>query len=42
MHCASCALNIERALEDTPGINTANVNYALIEAAVDYDDRIST
>ena len=38
MHCASCAVNIEKALTATPGVNGANVNYALAKAAVDYDE----
>lgn len=37
MHCASCVLNVERALERVPGIATATVNLALEEARVHYD-----
>jgi Cu+-exporting ATPase len=39
MHCASCALNIEQALKDTGGVQSANVNYALAEADVQFDDQ---
>ncbi|MFH2063203.1 MAG: heavy metal translocating P-type ATPase [bacterium] len=38
MHCASCAVNIERSLAEAPGVGAANVNYALAEASVEYDD----
>ncbi|OGL99833.1 hypothetical protein A2501_05390 [Candidatus Uhrbacteria bacterium RIFOXYC12_FULL_57_11] len=37
MHCASCAVNIEHALKSTPGVTDANVNYALANAAVEFD-----
>ncbi|MBU4315298.1 cation transporter, partial [Patescibacteria group bacterium] len=39
MHCASCAANITHALEKGNGIISANVNYALEEAMVEYDER---
>ncbi len=38
MHCASCAVTIERALSKTPGVEQANVNFALGRAIVDHDD----
>jgi Cu+-exporting ATPase len=38
MHCASCAVTIEHALEKTPGVKEANVNFALAKATVEYDD----
>ncbi|HBB02708.1 TPA: hypothetical protein DCZ16_02870 [Candidatus Peregrinibacteria bacterium] len=28
MHCASCAINIERKLKKLDGVSNANVNYA--------------
>lgn len=34
MHCASCAVNIQRALTKLPGVETANVNYASELASV--------
>jgi len=38
MHCASCAVNLEKALKDTAGVTAANVNYTLAEADVEFDD----
>lgn len=40
MHCASCAVTIERELQKHPGVHKANVNYALANAAVEYDDSV--
>ncbi|MFH1047128.1 MAG: heavy metal translocating P-type ATPase [Patescibacteria group bacterium] len=40
MHCASCALNIENVLKDTAGVSSANVNYTLAEASVEFDETI--
>jgi len=37
MHCASCALIIEKKLQKIPGIKTANVNFAVEKATVEYD-----
>lgn len=37
MHCASCAITIGKNLKKLAGVNSANVNYALGEAYVDYD-----
>jgi cation-transporting ATPase V/Cu+-exporting ATPase len=34
MHCASCAVRVERALREQPGVEDANVNLALSEATV--------
>ena len=42
MHCASCAVNIERALKKTKGISEANVNFALGVASVAYDPNLIT
>jgi heavy metal translocating P-type ATPase len=39
MHCASCALTIEKELRKTPGVLGANVNYAIAKASVDYDEK---
>jgi len=42
MHCASCALNIEKNIKKKPGIDKANVNYANNQARVSFDpDKIS-
>ncbi|MFH1587187.1 MAG: heavy metal translocating P-type ATPase [Candidatus Diapherotrites archaeon] len=37
MHCANCALAIEKALKKTGGVTSANVNYANEKAFVEYD-----
>src|SRR3989344_8318174 len=37
MHCASCAITIEKALKKVPGVESANVNYASAKASVAYD-----
>lgn len=38
MHCASCAITIEDALKKTPGVKSANVNYAMKTAHVEMDE----
>lgn len=40
MHCASCAVNIERALKIMDGVVSVNVNYATGKAYVEYDPAI--
>ncbi|ACL16026.1 heavy metal translocating P-type ATPase [Methanosphaerula palustris] len=40
MHCGSCATLISRALTKTPGIVTANVNYASRKARVEFDESL--
>ncbi|MBI2475391.1 copper-translocating P-type ATPase [Candidatus Uhrbacteria bacterium] len=37
MHCASCAIRIEAAFKKTEGVQSANVNYALAEATIEFD-----
>jgi copper chaperone CopZ len=37
MHCTSCAMNIDGELEDTPGVKSANTNYAKSQTNVKYD-----
>ena len=37
VHCASCALNIERSVEHLPGALKASVNFAKEEVFVHYD-----
>lgn len=39
MHCASCALTIEGALKNIPGVSDASVNFATERASVTYDDK---
>jgi len=41
MHCASCAVNIEKSLKKTKGVKEASVNYALAKASVEYDEGVS-
>lgn len=38
MHCAGCAHNIERALQDAPGVQAASVNFADASARVSFDE----
>jgi Cu+-exporting ATPase len=40
MHCASCALTIERALQKKTGVKTANVNFASEKAMVTFDPQL--
>ena len=41
MHCASCALSIERQLKKVPGVTSAVVNYASEKATVDASADVS-
>jgi len=38
MHCASCALSIEKDLKKMPGVQTVNVNYANNKAMVEMEE----
>ena len=38
MHCASCATLITRGLSKMPGVKSANVNYAIGRAQVEYEE----
>lgn len=40
MHCASCAINIEKALNKAEGVRKAVVNFATEKAMVEYDPDI--
>ena len=40
MHCASCALTIERALKKVPGVKGASVNFATEKATVESEEEI--
>ncbi len=42
MHCAACSARAEKALGKLPGVEAANVNLALEEASLEYDDRKAT
>jgi len=37
MHCASCAATISKVLRRTPGVSSANVNYATEKAQIKFD-----
>lgn len=39
MDCASCSANIERALSETKGVITVNVNLATEKATVEFDEK---
>jgi Cu+-exporting ATPase len=39
MHCASCALNIERKLKKTKGVKEANVNFSIERASVEFNPK---
>lgn len=38
MHCASCAVKIEKTLKNLPGVKKAEVNYATEKATVEFDE----
>lgn len=37
MHCTSCAMNIDGALEDTEGVHSSNTSYAKSEVKINFD-----
>ncbi len=39
MHCVGCAMTIDGALEDLPGVRSANTNYARQLLDIEYDER---
>lgn len=39
MHCVGCAMTIDGALEEVPGVKSASTNYARQFADVEYDER---
>lgn len=41
MHCASCAMLIERQLKKTPGVIKAVVNFAAEKVMIDYDGEVT-
>lgn len=41
LHCTSCAINIDLALEDLPGV-TAKTSYAKSETKIEYDPSQTT
>jgi copper chaperone CopZ len=43
MHCTSCAINIDSALEDTEGVFSASTSYARSTVTIEYDpEKITT
>lgn len=40
MHCASCALNIEKSLKKQEGVTKAIVNFSAEEATIEYDPKL--
>ena len=40
MHCAACSARLEKALAKMKGVSAAQVNLALEEAALEFDDRL--
>ena len=41
MHCASCAMNIERSLKKVSGVKEANVSLMLKKGIVEIEDSVS-
>ncbi len=39
MHCVGCAMTIDGAVEDLPGVKSATTNYARQVAEVEYDEK---
>jgi len=39
MSCASCANNIEQAIQDVPGVETCNVNFGIAQATIHYNSQ---
>jgi P-type Cu+ transporter len=42
MHCAGCSSRVQRALEQAPGVSSANVNLMTNSATVEYDPAATT
>jgi copper chaperone CopZ len=38
MHCVNCAMLIDGAIEDLPGVKSANTNYARQVVDIEYDE----
>lgn len=39
MHCVGCAMTVDGAIEDLPGVKTASTNYARQVVDVEYDEK---
>ncbi|MCU0679425.1 MAG: heavy metal translocating P-type ATPase [Planctomycetes bacterium] len=42
MHCASCSVNVERALKKIPGVEDAGVNFVTGKANLKYDEDLAS
>ncbi|MFA5771173.1 MAG: heavy metal translocating P-type ATPase [Thermoplasmata archaeon] len=42
MHCAACAQNIEKSLDNVPGVSSVSVNFALERAKITFDSNAVT
>ena len=42
MRCAACAASIERAIAKVPGVESCQVNFALEQAAVTYQETVNS
>lgn len=42
LHCTSCSLNIDGALEDTPGVVSATTSYAHSTTHVEFEAKLVT
>ncbi|MFP4457339.1 MAG: cation transporter [Clostridia bacterium] len=40
MHCAACSSRVEKVLNQTEGVTSANVNLATLKAKVKYNEEI--
>ena len=41
MHCASCALTIEKAIKNVPGVKSVSVNFASEKAMIEHEDSVT-
>ena len=41
MHCASCALTIEKAIKNVPGVKSASVNFASEKAVIEHEESVT-
>lgn len=41
LHCTSCSMNIDGALEDTEGVKNSETNYAKATTTVTYDPAVT-
>lgn len=41
MHCASCAMNIEKSLRKVPGVKDVNISLMTKKGFVEVDDKVT-